>query len=325
MAPRSAMLALLMVLASGLEEEVWGPTDGVKAFDAIEKALTKVVATGSRMSLEQSKKAKNVADDVRKAIAVVESKSNLTKAQKKATMGSAVKELMDLEVDFKKENEAMLSGKLGNEKLDKLRAELAEKKHELVQDEAQIKLATLQKELLEKKMQLQKLIEKKQQSEASKSAQAVDAKAEAALVDKLMNLSGSLAQVSGNKSELSAPLKAALTEVQARDKKEAASLASMDASNKKMMATLDAQVKATLPLMGKDDILGKGQSMIRRLKKQEHRQYLKARAHKVSQLSELKSIEKSIEQHDAKSLDKTLVRMRSETKAMTAQSGDFLH
>merc|ERR1719240_190925 len=225
----------------------------------------------------------------------------MTKAARNQKIAEVMTEMKDLATDLKKAKieEATDGDKMA--KLKKLKDELAEKKKELQKDEAMIKLYTLQKELAEKKLQLQKLIEKKNQDKASKSAVAQDAKAESALVSKLMNMTGSLANVSKT-SELPAPLKSALAEVKAFSKKESDELAKLEKSNKEMMATLDAEMKKSVPTMGKNDALAKGQQMMNRLKKQEHRQFKKAEAQKKTQLTELKTVEESIEKHDAKKL-----------------------
>jgi len=305
-----------------------------KGFGVLEAALVKITSL-PHMSPELSKKAHVVAADVREAITAVESNAtNLTKAQRNEKIGGAVKELMalqsDLAKDMKSKNEKL--AKLENstddqkrEKLTKLQSEIAEKKKELLKDESMIKLYTLQKELAEKKLQLEKLIEKKNQAQSSKTATAEDAKDESALVGKLMKLTGSLANVTDKKAELPAPLKAALAEVKARSKKETDELTKMETGNKKMMAELDAQIKKSIPTSGKDDVLAKGQSMMKRLKKEEHRLFMKTKVQKQAQLSELKAIETSIEQHDAKKLTAGLLKMQHEAKAASAKSGDFLH
>merc|ERR1719463_535389 len=102
-------------------------------------------------------------------------------------------------------------------KMDKLEEEMKAKKELLAKEESMIKLYTLQKELAEKKLQLQKLIEKKEQAEAAKKSGAAEAAEETALVNKLMKLSGDLAKTD-KKAELSAPVKAALAEVKSRAK-----------------------------------------------------------------------------------------------------------
>jgi len=322
MAPHSAIFALLAVLASGAEEDMWGPPDSVKAFGMIEKALEKV--TSLPMSPEQSKKAHHVADDVRKAISYVESNKNITKKEKNLKIGEAMKELQELAGDLKKAKEANLAGE-PNQKLEKLKKELEEKKKELLKDESMIKLYTLQKELAEKKLQLEKLIEKKNQAKGGKKALAEDAKEESALVGKLMKLTGSLANVTDKKAELPAPIKAALSEVKARSKKESDELANLEANNKKIMGEMDAELKKSLPTTGKDDALKKGQSMIAKLKKEEHRAFMKAKVQKQNQVNELKALEQSIDQHDAKKLTTTLLKMQHEAKSAEAKSGDFLH
>jgi len=135
-------------------------------------------------------------------------------------------------------------------------------------------------------------------------------------VKKLMNLTGDLTKAD-KKAELPAPVKAALAEVKSRAKKESDELAKMEATNKKTMAELDASAK-------KMQIKG-GEQMVHRLKKQEQRQFKKMRAQKQAELNEIKTLEQSIEQHDAKKFSATLLKMQHEVKALTAQSGDFLH
>jgi len=312
-----------MGMAAGMQEEMWGPPDQVKAFGVLEAALTKI--TAMPMSGAESKKAHHVADDVRKAISAVESKSNLTKAQRNEKIGSAMAELADLGSDLKKMTEKTLSEQSKSEKLQKLESELSEKKKELLKDESMIKLYTLQKELAEKKLQLEKLIEKKNNAKSGKAAMEQDAKEEGVMVSKLMKLTGSLANVTDKKADLPAPLKAALAEVKARVKRESDELTKIETSNKQAMASLDSELKKSLPTTGKDDVLAKGQSMIKRLKKQEHREFMKVKVQKQAQLTELKAIETSIEQHDSKKLTTQLQKMQHEAKAAAAKSGDFLH
>jgi len=310
---RTSFLSLLATLAVGMDTEMWGPADGVKAFAALETALDKI--TSIHMSPEESKHAEKVAADVRNAIKVVESNStNITKAQRNEKIGAAVKELMQLQADFKPKKQ--LTSDEAKAKLAELMKNLNAKKGELAKEESMIKLYTLQKELAEKKLQLENLIEKKEQSEASKKSGAADAAEETALVGKLMKLTGDLAKAD-KKAELPAPVKAALAEVKSRAKKESEELAKMEATNKKAMADLDAEAK-------KMKIKG-GEQMIHRLKKQEQRQFKKMRAQKQAELNEFKALDQSIEQHDAKKFSATLLKMEHEVKARTAQSGNFLH
>lgn len=305
---------------------MWGPSDSMKAFGAIESALEKV--TSLHMSPDESKKAHKVAEDVRNAIAAVESNhTNMTKAQRNEKIAGAMQELQGLAVDLKNAkkvhfmNDKQIEAK--EEHLKELKAEMEKKKEELAKDESMIKLYTLQKELAMKKLQLQKLIEKKNEAKASKESGAANVKAESALVDKLTKLTGSLP--SDKKAELPTPLKSALAEVKALSKKESDELAKMDKDNKQAMASLDAEMKKAIPTKGKDDALAKGQQMMRRLKKEEHRSFMKAQVQRKRQITELNAVAQSIEQHDAKKLSDTLVKIQHEAKAAAAQSGDFLH
>jgi len=308
-----AVLSLLATLLLATDTTMWGPADGVKAFAALETALDKI--TSIHMSPEESKHAEKVAADVRNAIKVVESNAtNITKAQRNAKIGAAVQELMELQAEFKPRKQ--LTSEEAKAKLAELEKNLNAKKELLAKEESMIKLYTLQKELAEKKLQLQNLIAKKEQAEASKKSGAADAAEESVLVKKLMNLTGDLTKAD-KKAELPAPVKAALAEVKSRAKKESDELAKMEATNNKTMAELDASAK-------KMQIKG-GEQMVHRLKKQEQRQFKKMRAQKQAELNEIKTLEQSIEQHDAKKFSATLLKMQHEVKALTAQSGDFLH
>merc|ERR1719261_1088128 len=256
-----------------MDSEMWGPADGVKAFAALESALNKI--TSIHMSAEESKHAEKVAADVRAAIKVVESNNtNFTKAQRNEKIGQAVKELMELQAEFKPRKQ--LSEEEMKGKMAKLQEELKAKKELLAKEESMIKLYTLQKELAEKKLQLQKLIEKKEQAEAAKKSGAADAADEAKFVSKFMNLTSDLAKTD-KKADLSAPVKAALAEVKSRAKKES------DELTKKAMASLDSEAK-------KMQIKG-GDKMLHKLERQEQREFKKMRAQKQVQLSELKTIE----------------------------------
>jgi hypothetical protein len=307
---RITVLSLLAALAVGTETEMWGPADGVKAFAALEQALNKI--TSIHMSTEESKHAEKVAADIRAAVKVVESNStNLTKSQRNEKIGQAVKELMELQAEFKPAKQ--LSADEKKQRLAELEKQLTAKKDLLAKEESMIKLYTLQKELAEKKLQLQKLIEKKEQAEAAKKSGAADAAEEAKFVAKFMNLTSDVAK----KANLSAPVKAALAEVKSRAKKESDDLAKMDKLNKKAMADLDSEAK-------KMQIKG-GDKMLHKLKRQEQREFKKMRAQKQVQLNELKTLEESIEQHDAKKFTATLHKMDHDAKALTEKSGDFLH
>jgi DNA repair exonuclease SbcCD ATPase subunit len=279
-----------------------------------------------KVSPEASTKVHKVTEDVRSAVMAVESNStNMTKAQKHERIAGVMKELQGLAVDlFQPAADADVDVVDQKAKhLRELKEELAKKKHELEKDESMIKLYTLQKELATKKLQLEKLIEKKNNAQASKKALAEDSKAEIKLVGKLMNLTGSMP--ADKKAELPAPLKAALAEVKTFSQEESSKLAKVEKESKQTMATLDAEMKKSGSTNAKNDAIVKGQQMTRKLKKEEHRMFMKYQVQKKAQLAELRTVEQSIEQHDAKTLSATLVKMRHEANAAAAESGDFLH
>merc|ERR1719321_1233231 len=230
---------------------------------------------------------------------------------------------MSLQSDFKALASPANAEAAMKTKMATLQKQLAEKKKELEKDEAMIKLATLQKELMEKKLQLQKLIEEKNAAAANGKADAADAKEEKALVDKLSKVTHDLKDV--KKGEVPAPLKAALPEVEARTKKVSDALAKLDVDNKKTMKELDATMNQKVPTKGKDDALSRGKSLMRALKAKEHRKFMKARAHKATELAELKTLEKSMKAGDVKTLTATLSKMQHEAQAFAAKSGNFLH
>jgi len=311
-------LALFAALVSGADESVWGPADGVKALDAVEKAIDRIVAAPN-LSAEQLKQAKHVAEDVKKDIEEVESSKTLSKAERQAKVGAALKELMGLKDEFSRpQNKTAIESKLAT-----LQKELSEKKQALEKEESMIKLLNLQKSLAEKKMELQKLLEKKHESDMSKKSTEEEAGEESAMAGKLLTALHGLE--AGNSSQLAAPLKVAKGDLQAREKKVSASLEKMEKEEKKSEADLDAAANKHVPSTGKDDTIKKEQSMLRVFKKQVHRKFAKAEALKKDELAELKEAELSIEKRDVKSLQKTLAKMQGQAKVLSAKSGDFLH
>merc|ERR1719191_1207304 len=106
---------------------------------------------------------------------------------------------MELQAEFKPK--ARLSAEETKAKLAELEKNLKAKKELLAKEEQMIKLYTLQKELAEKKLQLQNLIEKKEQAENAKKSGAADAAEEPQLTTKLMKLTGEFSKVD-QKAEL---------------------------------------------------------------------------------------------------------------------------
>lgn len=304
--------------AVGLDDGVWGPADGVKALDSVEKALAKVVSNPS-LTPAQLKRATHVAEDVKKDIEEVQTNTKLTKAERNAKVGSAIKELTDMQGDWEKLAHAGSKQEL-DAKLASLQKELAEKKKALLKDESMIKLFTLQKELAEKKLMLQKLMERKAAAGMGKKADEEEAKQETAMVGQLMTMAKGLATTKKADDTLPAPLKAILANLQSRTKKVSEGLKKLDADEKAGMAELEATLKKD-----SGDSKSKASSMLRQLKSQEHRKFAKARAMKKNELKELQEAEDSIEHHDVKRLKKTLAKMQTEAKSLAAKSGNFLH
>jgi len=312
------VLALVVVLAFGADENVWGPADGVKALDAVSKAVDAIVAA-PHLSAQHLTQAKQVALDVKKDVEEVESNKTLSKDERNAKVGAAVKELMGLKEEFSRPtSQTEVKSKLAT-----LQKELSEKKEALEKDEAMINLLNLQKALAEKKMELQKLMEKKNASQNSKSAQAQEAGEETLLLGKLSAIASELA--TNTSKDLSAPAKTAVADLKARENNVTASLAKLEAIDKKSEALLDAAAKRNIPSTGKDDPIRKEQSMLRVLKKEEHRKIMKAEVLKKEEISELKQAEVSIEKRDVQGLKKTLAKMQGEARVLAAKSGNFLH
>ena len=88
---------------------------------------------------------------------------------------------------------------------------------------------------------------------------------------------------------------------------------------------MDAAGKVTIPSMGRDDPMKKEQAMLRVLKKEEHRKFMKASSLKRAEIAELKDVEASIQKGDEKGLKTVLAKMQGQVKIMSAKSGNFLH
>mmetsp|Transcript_84450 Transcript_84450/g.262191 ORF Transcript_84450/g.262191 Transcript_84450/m.262191 type:complete len:151 (+) Transcript_84450:2-454(+) len=115
------------------------------------------------------------------------------------------------------------------------------------------------------------------------------------------------------KAPLPAPLQGVLAELRSREQNASRSLRLLEEEEKKAQASL--KVTGTK----------KEQSMIKRLKSQEHRRYAKVRAVKQAALRELRDAEQSIEERDVPRLQSILAHMESETKSLEAKSGAFLY
>jgi hypothetical protein len=306
------VLLLACARALVLDAGTWGPSDSVHALDAVIVAVEKVTHN-PHLSPEKLAKAKLVAMDIKQDIEAVEH-GNLTKQQAHERVGSAIKELTAFEEDL---------AKMPADRIAELKKKLAEKEAELKKDKNMMKLLNLKKELIEKKLMLQKLLASKAASENSRKADEEEVAKTGAMVKQVLNLTQGLG--SAAKATKDAALKKVLGAVQAREHEVTESLARADAEEKKSEATLDAALKKQLPSMGKDDAVKKGQSMLKLLKSQERRKFAKARALKQIELKELKEVETQATKKDITGVQQALAKLQQEGRTVQAQSGNFLH
>lgn len=298
----------------------------------VEGALSKV-ADLPHLSPQQRANAKKVVTDV-EAIAKDVEAGKLTGAEKKKRVGFAIQELQALQKDWFNSTTAS--------RVQALKQELAEKKMLLKKDEAEIKLASLEKELAEKKLILKKFTAAKDRSQNEEKQRREDqaqeamvakllATAKALAISKKKQPAGVTASAAANQTKAAAQekpdLSALVTDLQARARNVSADIAHMDAEEKKRQAALSTSIEAgaKAPAAAKTDALEKGQKMLQRLSKQEHRNFLKARAVKESQVQELDQGVRSIQKGDVTTLTKLLQKMQNEQKSMQAKSKNFLY
>lgn len=310
-------LACLVAGAAALDDEAWGPSDGVKALSAVEAALDKIVSN-PHLGKARLQEAAVVVADVKKDMELVESGHNLTKAARNQKVADAVGQLMRLAHRWQA-NATAADGLRA--KMASLKKQLAEKQAELAKDETMIKLATLQKELAEKKLQLQKLMEMKQGAGSKKEAEeeAASRGAENKLVAEALSATKGLKQ-QDLKGPLPKPMQALLSELRAHTHNVSEAIDRMDAEDKKSKADMEAALKP-----GKGAEGAKAASLLKTLEREQARKHAKARALKKAELVDLTRAQKSLEARDAAGLAKVLAKMQSETKAAAAKSGKFLY
>jgi len=317
--------------ASGLIENTWGPDDSVHALDSVISAVNDI-ASNPHLTPEKLARAKAVAADVKADVEAVES-GKLSKDEGKAKVSAAITEMTSFSAEISKglNLDGDVSGKKA--KLDDLEKQLAGKKAELAKDENMIKLVTLKKQLMEKKMMLQKLLDQKAAAAQNHKGDEAEAKATNDMVQQLVGMAKGLkvnstknsTTKSDGKQDLPASLKTILASVTARRKDVQASLAKMELQDKMSEAALEMTIDKPVPTQGKDDALLKSKSMLMRLKKEEHRKFAKAQAVKRLEVAELKDAEDSIEARDVNKLQKALSKIESEGKALQTKAGKFLY
>jgi hypothetical protein len=295
-----------------LDAGVWGPADSVHALDSVIAAVEKV-AHNPHLSPEKLAKAKLVAMDIKQDIEAVEH-GNLTKQEAHNRVGSALKELTAFEADM---------AKMPADRIAELKKKLAEKEAELKKDKNMMKLLKLKKELIEKKLMLQKLIASKAAAEGGRKSDEEEVAKSSAMVKAVLNMTQGLGTAA--QAQKDATFKKVLATVQAREHEVSDALARADAQEKKSEAALDAALKQQLPSLGKGDAVTKGQTMLKQLKSQERRKFAKAKALKQIELKELKEVDAQAAKKDTAGLQKALTKLQQEGRSMQAQSGKFLY
>jgi len=281
----------------------------------------------------QLKAAKDVAANVEKTVEELESPKGklLSKEAKAAKVTTAIKLLQGLQQDWQKASTQAVSQKKAE-----LTKQLQDKQALLAKEEKMLKVINLEKMLAEKKLALEKLVEMKQ-AQAQAGAHKEAAKAVAArqeMVANVLNMAKNLQAAQGKNASLAhaaakvvdgkaAMLKVVLTHLEERMSNVTATLAKIDATEKKREVEVTAALKA--PVDGKGDAIGKGASMLKMLVKREHRQFEKARAPLKSELKELSEVVASIKKGDAAGLTKVMKHMQSEMKNLQARSQKFLY
>lgn len=326
-----------------LHQGAWVPDDLAVVDQAIKGLLS------LNLNAEKHAAVQKVADQVHKDLEGVTSGSKLSREERRSKVGKALKEIQGLSELLSPQAQA--AAPVDSKNLTDIKArmavmkkELAEKTAKLAEEQKELKLDTMKKELIEKKLELQKLLDQKREAEQAKKVDSADMKAQSDMVAKLVNMAKDMAatkpakhdskaapakaaepKAAAKADEKQAQLKAILSQLEGRSGQIKAAISEIDAQEKKTVADLDAVASKHAPALSKDDALAKGQVLLASLKRDEHRKFEKARALKRSELNELDTAIASIKKGDLQGLTSTLNKMKRETKALDARSGNFLH
>jgi hypothetical protein len=300
-------LSFAALSAVALADGTWGPADSAHALDGVIGAVEKIVHLPN-LSAKQLEEAKKIAADIKGDVEAVEG-GKLTKEQAHEKVGEGLKELAAFSSTLQGSHSA-------SERRAELQQRLSEKEAVLAKLQKQMEVLKLKKELVEKKLQLQKLLEAKAGS--SKHSDAEDGKAMAALTEQLHRVAGDIKGAEAAK---------ALQAVQQREEAVKARLTQLEADEAKSEAMMKTAVEGQLQNGGSqsDDALQKGRIMIRELEKREKRKFAKVRAGQQLELEGLKEAEASLKSHDTATLQKSLQKLEQENKASQAKSGKFLY
>jgi len=330
------MLSMIGCPALSIKVQMFEDIPWPKDLEAVGNAL-KMILRSKHLTPEQQHVAEQVSVDVRKDMEVLAA-GNLTEENKKAKVFDAISKLNGLQQELAKPLQAKNVTDMKS-KMEILKAELDKKKAELADDEQKIKLFTMEKQLAEKRLQLENLEEakEKEKSEAAKAAEQQEAKQQTDMVSKLVAMAKGMASAKvGNatkpstKTEAKKPETSALSaatapivaQLQHRSDMLTKAIGELDAAEMKAMGELDAMSK---PNTAKSDALTKASKMLATIKKQEHRKFEKARASKKKELGEMTSAIESIKKGDVKALQKMMVQMQNEQKVRDSKAGSFLY
>jgi chromosome segregation ATPase len=323
--PRSNSTAFHALSASKGSSEA---TVAVAAINAVEQALAKLTSN-PRMSPEMVAAAKQVTQEVDQAAKEIESGSS-SKAEKMKLVGRAVTSLQSLQGKWEKAaKDALAKEKAAEEKetsaaarIATLKKELEQKKAMLAKDETMLKEAQMQKEILEKA----------EQAEGGSKEEARQQEAELASLEAMAKSMSSAPKAADKHkqhaqahSKVPASLGHVVADLRARAKNLTAALERLDTEEKNREAELEKVADKQVPTQGKKDAIQQGQKVLTMLKKQAKRSYKKARAVKAAELAELNEAIGSIEKGDVKALSKLMAKMQHETKQLNAKSKNFLY
>jgi len=315
---RAVLITSVVVACSAVT--VYNPPNAGVALDAVEKALTNIV-NSPNLSKDQLAQAKKVSSDIEKTVAELETPKGklLSKEAKAAKVTASIKELQALQSDWQKASEKTIASRK-----EELMKKLKEKEAELAKDNKMLKVIKLEKQLAEKKLALEKLVEMKNEKAASQEEQKKQA-AQQEMVSNLLKAAKSLQASKGAPAKDGKALTGVQTFLEGRMKEVSSSISKLDAAEKKREAEIEAAVGAQVPANGKTDAIVKGRSLLNVLLKKEKRNFKKSEATLKNELHELTEAVTSIKKGDGAALAKVMNHMQGEMKALQAKSQKFLY
>merc|ERR1712032_574827 len=165
---RPAAAKEISTLIEGRSKNISASLSAIDAAEKKSEGELVAAANASQKSPQRLQIVKGVASAVMKDLHEVESSKSLSREQRKQKIAHAKQQLMSLENSFAKPED--ISAR--KTKLDNLRKQLEAKKAELEKEKNMLKMAIMQKELLEKKMKLERLIEEKKEKDEKADQQA---------------------------------------------------------------------------------------------------------------------------------------------------------